>query len=303
MKVSTPREFRYRQVDVFTDRPLEGNALAVFPDAAGLDADTMQRVARELNLAETAFVLPPTRPDCTHRVRIFTPAKEMQFAGHPTIGTGFVLLDEGLVDPQGGLFALEEAIGAVSVRVERDPDWMLWLRTPRIRQESQYDASLCAQVLGLDPADLLRIPPQRLSAGNPTLFVGVRDCATVDRAWMDLSGMKRLRGQNPEPFCVFVFTPTERGAYSRMFAPEYGIPEDPATGSSTGPLALYMMRHGLLRTSAGGRFVSEQGARMGRRSLVHIRINGENGIDGIEVGGRVTPVGAGVMRLPFRHLD
>ncbi|HEV7446370.1 MAG TPA: PhzF family phenazine biosynthesis isomerase, partial [Steroidobacteraceae bacterium] len=91
------QEYRYRVVDVFTEHPLEGNALAVFPDASTIDASMMQRIARELNLAETAFVLPPTRSDCAARVRIFTPAKEMLFAGHPTIGTAFVLLDEGLL--------------------------------------------------------------------------------------------------------------------------------------------------------------------------------------------------------------
>src|SRR5882762_3106254 len=101
------QEYRYRVVDVFTERPLEGNALAVFLDAAAMDGATMQRIARELNLAETTFILPPTRADCAARVRIFTPTKEMLFAGHPTIGTAFVLLDEGLVPGRAGDFILE----------------------------------------------------------------------------------------------------------------------------------------------------------------------------------------------------
>src|SRR5438445_11627010 len=123
------QEYRYRVVDVFTEHPLEGNALAVFPDASALDTTTMQRIARELNLAETAFVLPPTRSDCAARVRIFTPAKEMMFAGHPTIGTAFVLLDEGLVPGKAGDFLLEENIGPVPVRVEAGARPMLWLKT------------------------------------------------------------------------------------------------------------------------------------------------------------------------------
>ena len=98
------QEYRYRVVDVFTEHPLEGNALAVFTDASTMDATTMQRIARELNLAETAFILPPTRTDCAARVRIFTPAKEMLFAGHPTIGTSFVLLDEGILPRNTGDF-------------------------------------------------------------------------------------------------------------------------------------------------------------------------------------------------------
>ena len=100
------RAFRYRVVDMFTQKPLEGNALAVFPDAGAMDDQTMHRIARELNLAETAFVMPSTRSDCAAQVRIFTPRKEMLFAGHPTIGTGFVLLDEGLVKTARGEFIL-----------------------------------------------------------------------------------------------------------------------------------------------------------------------------------------------------
>jgi trans-2,3-dihydro-3-hydroxyanthranilate isomerase len=105
--------------------------------------------------------------------------------------------------------------------------------------------------------------------------VAARDAAAVDRAWLDLAGMRDLRGPESEPFCVFLFAATPKGVYSRMFAPEYGIPEDPATGSST--LALFMMRNGLAPEGAGTRFVSEQGSKMGRRSLLHVEIHGENG--------------------------
>jgi trans-2,3-dihydro-3-hydroxyanthranilate isomerase len=291
------QEYRYRVVDVFTEHPLEGNALAVFPDASTMDASMMQRIARELNLAETAFVLPPTRSDCAARVRIFTPAKEMLFAGHPTIGTAFVLLDEGLVPGKTGDFMLEENIGPVPVRVETGARPMLWLSTPSIEAGPCYDPALCANVLGLSTKDLLDIAPQRLSAGNPTIFVALRDRLAVDRAWLDLAGMRQLRGSDPELMCVFVFTPTAEGAYSRMFAPEYGVPEDPATGSSTGPLAAFMMRHGLVANSSGTRLVSEQGTKMGRRSFLHVHVRGDGGANGIEVGGHVTPLVTAAMRL------
>lgn len=293
------REFRYRVVDVFTEHPLEGNALAVFPDAAAMDPTTMQRVARELNLAETAFVLSPTRSDCAARVRIFTPAKEMLFAGHPTLGTAFVLLDEELVSVQNGGFVLEEQIGPVPVRVETGSQPMLWLSTPPIEIGSCYRPGLCADVLGLKADDLLDVAPQRLSAGNPTLLVALRDKTAVDDAWVDLAGMKRLRGSDAELMCIFVFAPTAEGAYSRMFAPEYGVPEDPATGSSTGPLAAFMMHHGLVSRANGTRFVSEQGTKMGRRSFLHVHVHGENGAEGIEVGGHVTPLATASMRLPL----
>lgn len=288
-------DFRYRVVDVFTERPLEGNPLAVFPDASGLDATTMQRIARELNLAETAFVLPSTREDCAVRVRIFTPSKEMRFAGHPTIGTGYVLLDEDLVDARSGVFVLEEGVGPVPVRVESGSRPMLWLRTPSIEIGRAYDPQLCASILGLRAEDLLDITPRWLSAGNPTVYVALRDKEAVDRAWLDLGGMRQLRGGDAEPLCLFIFTPTPQGVYARMFAPEYGVAEDPATGSSTGPLAAYMMRHELLPSSGDIRFVSEQGTKMGRRSLLHVRVRGESGSASIEVGGYVTPVASGRM--------
>jgi len=288
----------YRVVDVFTTEPRAGNPLAVFPDAGGFSGTTMQKIARELNLAETAFVLPATRNDCAARVRIFTPAKEMTFAGHPTIGTAFVLWQAGSVSRATRGFILEEEVGPVPIRIEGEDCPLIWLRTPPIREGTCFEISLCAKVLGLEPRDLLPIQPQLLSAGNPTLIVAAKDKAAVDRAWLDLAGLKTLRGAEHESFCVFLFTPTPEGAYSRMFAPEYGVVEDPATGSSTGPLAAFMMRHGLASKAAGTRFVSEQGTKMGRRSFLHVEIHGEQGGDGIDVGGYVTPICEAKMFLP-----
>jgi trans-2,3-dihydro-3-hydroxyanthranilate isomerase len=291
------RSLRYRVVDVFTENPLEGNPLAVFPDAYPLDDATMQRIARELNLSETTFLFPAARSDCAASVRIFTPNKEMLFAGHPTIGASFVLLDEGLVRKHRGSFLLEEKVGPVPIRVEPGKRPLIWLRTPAIQHGKIFDPALCAEALGLHSNELLEIPPQLLSAGNPTIFVALKDKNSVDRAWLDLGGLRRLKNGDPEPVCVFVFAPAPQGAYSRMFAPEYGVPEDPATGSSTGPLAAFMMRHGLVSSASGTRFVSEQGAKMGRRSLLHVQTHGERGSDGIDVGGYVTPLVEATMYL------
>jgi trans-2,3-dihydro-3-hydroxyanthranilate isomerase len=287
------KSYRYKVVDVFTTEPLAGNPLAVFPDASGLDGVTMQKIAKELNLSETSFVLPARRADCAARVRIFTAAKEMVFAGHPTVGTAFVLLQEGAVPPDSSAFVLEEEIGPIPIRIEAGPRPLIWLRTPTIHEGSCYDPARCAEVLGLDAAELLPIKPQLLSAGNPTLFVAVKDKAAVDRAWLEGAGMKILKGTESASFCVFVFTPTADGAYSRMFAPEHGVIEDPATGSSTGPLAAYMIRHNLVSGQAGTRFVSEQGTKMGRRSLLHVEVAAE----GIYVGGFVSPIVEAVMTL------
>jgi trans-2,3-dihydro-3-hydroxyanthranilate isomerase len=288
--------WEYQIVDVFTQTALEGNALAVFPDAAGLDDDAMQRIARETNLSETTFVLPAQRRDCAVRVRIYTPRKEMRFAGHPTIGTAWVLRDRQIVAADCAAFNLEEPVGAVGVRV--DGGGVIWLRTPAIETGPTYDSDACAAAIGLARGDLLDgIPCQRLSAGNPAIFIALRDPQTVDRAEVDSLALRRLLEREPEPTCIFVFAPTAQGAYSRMFANDFGILEDPATGSVTGPLAAYMMRYGLASLANGTRFVSEQGTKMGRRSMLHVSIEGDAGSVGIDVGGHVVPVARGTLRL------
>ena len=295
--MKSARSYHYLVVDVFTKQPFEGNPLAVFPDASGLDDGVMQRIARELNLSETTFVFPSTRMDCAAYVRIFTPSKEMVFAGHPTIGTSFVLLEEGMISPGVDHFVLEEKVGPVPIRVESGSPPLIWLRTPPIEYGKKYDAAACAEMLGLRVSDLLAVAPQWVSAGNPTIFVAVKNKEIVDRALLDVRGLRALIAVDSQPLCVFVFAPTPEGAYSRMFAPLYGIAEDPATGSSTGPLASFMMRNGFTSGAAGRRFISEQGTKMGRRSILHVRIHGENGMNGIDVGGYVTPLTKATMHL------
>jgi trans-2,3-dihydro-3-hydroxyanthranilate isomerase len=284
------RTYRYRVVDVFTTRQFEGNPLAVFMDASGISDVTMQQIARELNLSETVFVFPPTSDKFAARLRIFTPRRELPFAGHPTIGTGWVLLDERASSLPDGGFVLEENIGPVAIRVDRGDPPMLWLTTPPIHDGKFFDRSSCATALGLSLDDTLDVPPQLLDAGNRTLIVALRDKAAVDRALTDAHAIQMLRGKDSEPCGVFVFAPTAGGAYSRFFAPEYGVPEDPATGSATGPLALYMMRNGFASSASGTHFISEQGTKMGRRSFLHINIKGDMGREGIEVGGNVVSV-------------
>lgn len=293
-------ELHYQVVDVFTQRPLEGNPLAVFTDAREIDGALMQRIAKELNLAETAFLLPATQPGCDVRVRIFTPAKEMRFAGHPTIGSAYVAMTGGFVPAGASAFVLEELVGPVPVRLESAADSLLWLRTPKIEKGARFDANACAQAVGLHAGDLLPdIPCELWSAGNPTIYIAVRDAAAVDRATADTARLRALHAQLGEPVCTFVFAPVKDGAYSRMFAPDLGVPEDPATGSSTGPLAAFMLAYGLAPSSGdGARFLSEQGTKMGRRSELHIRLDGTRGERGIEVGGYVAPLTRATMTLP-----
>ncbi|MGA2759726.1 MAG: PhzF family phenazine biosynthesis protein [Candidatus Cybelea sp.] len=287
----------YRIVDVFTQTPLEGNALAVFHDATGLDGATMQKVARETNLSETTFVFPAERSGAAARVRIFTPVKEMMFAGHPTVGTAWVLRDVGKIAKDQTRFVLDENVGPVDIRV--DEEGLIWLRTPPIRTSRDYEPALCAAAIGLEVRDLLgNVPCQNVSAGNPAVFIPLRDKSAVDRAEVDTVALRRLLADEPEPTCLFVFAPAEDGAYSRMFANDFGIVEDPATGSATGPLAAFMMAHGLVASAGGTRFISEQGTKMGRRSILHVLVDGERGERGIEIGGHVAPVARATLTLP-----
>lgn len=208
-----------------------------------------------------------------------------------------MLLDEGLVPKASRHFLLEEKVGPVAIRVEEGERPLIWLKTPPIQFGKTYDRAVCAAAMGVDVKDLLDVAPQLASAGNPNVFIAVRDKSVVDRAWVDMSGLRAIHPAGQESVCVFVFTPTPDGAYSRMFAPEHGVIEDPATGSATGPLAAFMLRNGLTPPGKTSRFISEQGTKMGRRSILHVLIHGDQGKDGIEVGGHVTPLVEATMSL------
>jgi trans-2,3-dihydro-3-hydroxyanthranilate isomerase len=187
------------------------------------------------------------------------------------------------------------------VRIEAGDDPLIWLQTPAISTRERFDRRACAAALGLGEADLLpEVPCELWTAGNPNIYVAVRDRSTVDRAWIDATLFRALSPQSDAKNCMFVFTPTSEGAYSRMFAPEHGIIEDPATGSATGPLAAFMMKYGLAPRADGTRFVSEQGTKMRRRSFLHVLVHGDGGASGIEVGGHVTALTQAAMTLVQR---
>jgi len=266
----------------------------------------MQQIAREMNLSETVFLFPPSRPDCAAALRIFTPAREIPFAGHPTIGTTWVLAVHGLAPRGAARFVLEERVGPIAVEIEGDPSRpdFIWMTHP----DATFDSALesrdgVARALGLGTADLLRgAPIEPGSTGSKFLFVPLRDRAAVDRAVLDARAFLEVMGDTPH-IGVFVFAPDPDPAagrvYSRMFAPHTsGIPEDPATGSASGPLGAYLVLNGLVRKSAEVRIVSEQGTKMGRQSFIHIRLTmqGET-ITGIRVGGNVVPVLEGELRI------
>jgi len=303
----TQREYQFVQVDVFTDQIFRGNPLAVVLDAEGLGDDEMQSIAREMNLSETTFILPPTRSDCVARVRIFTPGLELPFAGHPTIGTCFVLATRGLL-PQGAeCVLLEEGVGPVPVRFEGDPaaPRFAWMTHPPASFDPEVqDRAAIAAALGLTEAHLLAGAPIQVgTTGAPFLYVPLRDRAAVDHVMLNPRLLPRQRFSS-SAHGVFIFAPdpdpAARRVYCRMLGIDsVGISEDPATGSASGPLGAYLVEHGLVQTDGEVHIVSEQGTMMGRQSFIHIRIrtSGDQ-IAAIDVGGSTVPVLEGTLRLP-----
>jgi trans-2,3-dihydro-3-hydroxyanthranilate isomerase len=292
----------YLHYDVFTDVPLLGNQLAVFTDARGLDTKTMQAIAREMNYSESTFILPSERPDTDIRMRIFTPWSEMPMAGHPTIGSTFALAKSGVIAPGAQRFVFGLNIGPIPVDLEWNDGalsfaWMTQ-RPPTFGPVvSQRD--VVASALGLEITDLADgLPVQEVSCGLPFLLVALKDHETVDRAVSDAAGFGRLCDACGLDLPIFLFSlggpsPADT-VYSRMFAPELGIVEDPATGGAGGPLGCYLVEHGLINGAAAGHIVSSQGVAMGRASRIHVAIGGRPGaIDSVRVGGTALLVGRG----------
>lgn len=299
---------RYLTADVFTDERFGGNQLAVFPDAREITPELMPHIAREFNYSETTFVLPPIDPGNTARVRIFTPGGELQFAGHPTIGTAHVLASIGLVKLAGTetRIVLEEGVGPVPVTIRStngQPDFaqLTAAMLPEVGPPPP-SANTLAAMLSLDPGDVLDgdMTAQAVSCGTPFLFVPLRDRATVGRARLKLDLWESALGGYLTNK-VFVFAMDgERPASdvrARMFAPGIGIAEDPATGSAAVGLAGYLAARDS-RTSGTLRWVVEQGFEMGRPSILEIEADKKDGrITAARVGGRTVLICEGTMRL------
>lgn len=301
------RKLPYRIVDVFTDRMFGGNPLAVILDGRGVSDSEMQALAREMNLSETTFILPPDDPANDFRVRIFTPGQELPMAGHPTIGTAFVLAREGMLRAGGDILTirLEEKVGLIPVRLEMKegvPD-KIWMTQPRPTFGPVFpNAGAVAAMLGIDPASLRNdLPIEVVSCGLPFLFVPVRDLATMRRLSFNRDLGRSVLGPL-EVQGVFAFALEVENAgstvHSRMFAPDLGIPEDPATGSASGPLGCYLVRSGVVPAQPTAAIVSEQGIEMGRPSFIHVEISQEaNEITEVKVGGQTVFVASGEIEL------
>jgi trans-2,3-dihydro-3-hydroxyanthranilate isomerase len=290
----------YHLLDVFTDVPFGGNALAVFPDGRGVDDITMQRLARELNLSETTFVLPPDVPGATHRVRIFTPGAEMPFAGHPTIGTAVLLAMREQPEAEQVDFRFSEGIGLVPVQVRRrGRAWTAELTTaipPRTWEAPP--AALFAEMLALQPDDVHdgAHAPFCSSCGLPFNLVRVRDLDALARVTLRTDRWLAHDHAQQTPM-VLVYT-LETGdphvhVRARMFAPDVGVPEDPATGSAVSALSAAMLRDHALADGTH-RFTVHQGVEMGRPSELRLTMTVEGGaVREVKVAGGAVTMGEG----------
>ncbi len=299
---------RYLTADVFTDHLFGGNQLAVFPDAREIEPGLMPKIAREFNYSETTFVLPPDDPSHTAKVRIFTPGGELQFAGHPTIGTAHVLATIGAVRLTGSetRIVLEEGVGPVPVTIRATngrPEFaqLSAAKLPEVGPPPPSRETL-ADMLSLAAGDLLdgTTLPESVSCGTPFLFVPLRDRRTVGRARVrsDL-WESALTGYVTDKVFVFAMDPEHVGHHvrARMFAPGIGVPEDPATGSACVALGGYLAARDP-RTDGTLRWVVEQGFEMGRPSILEVEADKKAGrTTAARVGGQTVVVCEGEMQL------
>jgi trans-2,3-dihydro-3-hydroxyanthranilate isomerase len=279
------RGFRYVIADVFTDTPLQGNQLAVFTDAREIPDESLQSIAREMNFSETVFVLPSEAGHA--RIRIFTPATEVPFAGHPTLGSAFVLAGPLQLDE----IRIETAKGVVPVRLEREGSRIVFGRMeqpiPTV-EPFEREAELLAAV-GVDRSEL---PVEVYDNGLQHVFVCLSSEDDVAALRPDLSRIADLG----EVLGVNCIAGSGERWKTRMFIPGGGIAEDPATGSAAGPLALHLARHG--RIEFGAEIEISQGAEIKRPSTLYARVEGsEDQVERVEVGGSAVIVARGELRL------
>ncbi len=279
---------RYTIADVFTDVPLEGNQVAVFTDATGLSTETMQRAAREMNLSETVFVFRAEDPNAHLRVRIFTPTTELPFAGHPVLGTAFVV--------GGGMGSsvvrMETGLGVVPVTLTRADGGAPYygeMEQPIPSPESFPKVDELLAALGVSGYDGLPIEAYRNGPAHVYIELPSPDAVAALRP--DLGALERLG-----TYGINCFAGSGDHYKTRMFGPALGVPEDPATGSAAGPLAVHLVRHG--RVAFGTDIEIVQGVEIARRSVLHARVEGDaDRIERVLVGGSVVIVARGEYRL------
>jgi trans-2,3-dihydro-3-hydroxyanthranilate isomerase len=297
------KDLTYYFVDVFTDTQFEGNQLAVFPEPKDIADNLMQKIANEFNLSETTFVFPSDDDNCDCKVKIYTPQNELPMAGHPTIGTAFTLLQYGLIEPKDkNYLVFEEGVGPVKVEFElkNNKPELIFMNQPIPEFGPIFsESSQTAELLSLKRENIKGdLPVQVISSGVPFLFVPLNSIDAVKNAKVRIDLLDEVL-KNFETKQIFIFsTETERNdsfVHCRMFAPTFGIVEDPATGSAHGPLGAYLVKYGL---SDGKRFASEQGFEMGRPSIINVEVKHDNGkFINVKVGGKCVMIGKGAIQI------
>lgn len=302
----------YYTLDVFTETPFGGNPLAVFPYATELTTEIMQKIAKEFNLSETVFVFPPTSPDYSHSLRIFSPNSELPFAGHPTVGTAFLLatLDQQKFPSSTLQYNFEEGIGKIEIQVSLDEqnnaiysDFKT-TKSPDIYHSYDININQLAQLLEISIEDIIvdNHFPQALSCGIPYLCVQLKSRSTMDNLRLNLSLWKQYLSESVAPN-LYLFTTDcvdkTCDFHARMFAPALGIHEDPATGSAITALGGYLAQ---FQSQESGEFSwkIEQGIAMNRPSLLQVTVTKENKeITSIRVGGKSVIISQGQILAPL----
>lgn len=299
--------YSFRTLDVFTDTLFGGNPLAVLTDARGLSTEQMEQITREFNLSETVFLLPPEDPANSRRVRIFTPGRELPFAGHPTVGTAFLLAATGMIPLTDGetCIVLEEGVGpvAVTIQVENGAPISAELtaaQAPEFRNDVP-SAMEVASVLSLSESDVStgKFATEAVSCGVPFLVVPLTSRDAVSRARLDRAAFERvLAGMWAREVFLFDVSAVSGGGVirARMFAPDLGIGEDPATGSAAVCLAGYLAKRSA--DNATLRWTVAQGVEMGRPSTLMISAERRNGaVHAVRVAGESVLVSEGTLRV------
>jgi trans-2,3-dihydro-3-hydroxyanthranilate isomerase len=292
----------YHILDVFTDTRFCGNPLAVVLDADGVDDARMQTIAREFNLSETVFVLKPQMPAHTARVRIFTPGRELPFAGHPTVGAGALLAELRAPEPDA-LVVLEEAIGIVRIGVRRRPGAAPFaeFNAPKLPEEMGTPAAVerLGAALGLIPAEIgfENHKPTRYTAGNPFVFVPIASLEAMAKAQVvSQHWAPAMQGTNAFLYCRQTLHRAS-AFHARMFAPDFGVGEDPATGSAVAAFAGVVQRFDALPDGLHKRTV-EQGYEMGRPSLIELSMEVAGGkLETVRIGGHAVRVAEGMIEV------
>ena len=295
--------YRFLTCDVFTDRRFGGNQLAVFPDASGLSDGVMQQIAREFNFSETTFVLPSTT-GCTRRVRIFTPTAEIPFAGHPNVGTAFVLATIGELGKVGDPMTVtfEEKAGTVPVVIQKNAaGFRCVLSAPKpLTVGDPLDLAVVASAISVPPSDIVTTthPPQVASVGLPFVFAEVRDAAVLKKARLNMSGFDALKAVGVHPDILFYTrSKDEFDIRARMFAPYDGVMEDPATGSANCALGALLAGYDAKRDGTIAYRIA-QGVEMGRPSTLFAEADKKAGnVVATRIGGDSVMVSEGQLTV------